>query len=78
MELVEADVRQDRIMVSDEKMTLILTLGSLTQVPHAQESQSTIEYISLLVWDTSTREISRSFLFIIQQNEGIQPTTQPL
>jgi hypothetical protein len=43
-----------------------------------QKIHNTIEtqiYVVHPVWATSTREISRSFLFIIQQNEGIQPTT---
>jgi hypothetical protein len=30
------------------------------------------------VWATSTREISKSFLYYYPANEGIQPTTHPL
>jgi hypothetical protein len=29
------------------------------------------------VWATSTREISRSFLYYYPANEGIQPTAKP-
>jgi hypothetical protein len=46
-----------------------------------QKIHNTIEtqiYVVHPVWDTSTREIDRSFLYYYPTNEGIQPTTHPL
>jgi hypothetical protein len=46
-----------------------------------QKIHNTIEtqiYVVHPVWATSTREISRSFLYYYPTNEGIQPTTHPL
>jgi hypothetical protein len=62
--------KQDRGAINKKKC------GNKTQKIH-----NTIEtqiYVVHPVWATSTREISRSFLYYYPTNEGIQPTTNPL
>jgi hypothetical protein len=50
-------------------------------VRKTQKIHNTIEtqiYVVHPVWATSTREISRSFLYYYPSYEGIQPTTNPM
>jgi hypothetical protein len=78
--LVSPTLHSKSVKVVDVKKTGPRS-NKIKQMQKQKHRRHTIQerqiYVVHPVWDTSTREIARSFLYYYPTNEGIQPTTKP-